>query len=338
MAELTYEDLREKGISTENFAICRRLRKLGKLGRVKLDESEHRSGLNKHLFDYIEYCGLDVLDFIKEYLSNIQPYMIERRKDQEYESHIICVIDNMYRVSVYIKVDDTQFEEVIVSFHEDNKRGIAKTNSLIKVDAQKYVPIFADCVISKIDDAEKYIVKGFFQRGLKTLPIDLPAVKCQDVFIVEKNAINMQFLSYCNDYIRDLYTSDLDLDFDKIEVFSMLQQISFTSYGRDTFSSISLLIDSIDVQNDFASRTAADFALVTFVSNLKLTSEQRTELMELLEQKFKVTSIKRIDAILERVRTNLLVNNDADHSKNTKKKITEQDILANFVNRKINKK
>lgn len=24
------------------------------------------------------------------------------------------------------------------------------------------------------------IVKGFFQRGLKTLPIELPAVKCQE--------------------------------------------------------------------------------------------------------------------------------------------------------------
>lgn len=307
MAELTYADLEERGISTENFAICKRLRRLGKLGRVKIDENEHRSGLNKHLFDYIQYCGLDVLEFIKEYLSHIQPYMIERRKDQEYSSHIICVIDNLYRVSIYIKTDDTQFEEVIVSFHEDNKRGVAKTNSLIKSNTHRYVPVFADSILSKIDDEEKYVVKCFLQRGLKILPIDLSAIKCKDVFVVEKNAIDMQFISYCNDYIRDLYTSDLDLDFEKIEVFSMLQQISFTSYGKDTFSSISLLIDSICIQNDYISKSAADFALVTFVSNLKLTDEQRDELMELLEQKFRVSSIRGIDTILNRVRENLLI-------------------------------
>lgn len=102
-----------------------------------------------------------------------------------------------------------------------------------------------------------------------------------------------------------MYTSDLDLDFDKIEVFSMLQQISFTSYGNDTFSSISLLIDSLCIQNDYNSKTVADMALITFAQTLCLTEEQKKDLISLLEQKFKVTSIKRIDLILERVEENL---------------------------------
>ena len=58
--------------------------------------------------------------------------MIERRKDQEKKKSYICVIDNMYRISVYIKVDKSFGEEMIVSFHEDNIRGVAKTNALIK--------------------------------------------------------------------------------------------------------------------------------------------------------------------------------------------------------------
>lgn len=337
MKELTYTDLENIGISTANIAVCKRLRRLAKLDRIKIDQNEHRSGLNKHLFDYIKYCGMDVLQFVKDYLSNLQPYMIERRKDQEFDSHIICVIDNLYRVSVYIKVDDTQFEEVIVSFHEDNKRGVAKTNSLIKNDTQKYVPIFADCILSKLDNEEKYVVKGIFQRGLKMLPIDLPAIKCKDVFIVEKRAINLQFISYCNEYIRDLYTSDLDLNFDEIEVFSVLQQISFTSYGRDTFSSISLLIDSLCAQNDSISKSAADFALVTFVGNLKLTDEQQSELIELLEQKFKVTSIKGIDMILNRIKEHMAIgskSNDISKESSTKE-ITEQDLLANYIHNRI---
>ena len=313
MQEITYEEVEAQGIDTSMIGVCRKLRKLAKLDRLTLDESEHRSGLNKHLFDYIEYCGMDVLQFVKEYLANLQPYMIERKKEQEKKDTFICVVDNLYRVSVYIKVDNSQFEEAVISFHEDNKRGIAKTNSVIRVDNHKYVPIFADSVLGKIEKENKYVVKAFFQRGLKILPLELAAVKCKDVFIVQKSAINTLFVSYCNDYIRDLYTSDLELDFEKIEVFSMLQQISFTSYGNDTFSSISLLIDSLCVQQDAISKITADAVLITFVQNLHLTTEQQEELRELLDEKFRVTSIRGIDLILNRIKENLaLLDNLAD--------------------------
>ena len=308
MNQITFEDAIRQGIDMSMTAVCKKLRRLAKLDRLRLDESEHRSGLNRHLFDYITYCGRDVLDFIRQYLSNLQPYMIERRKDQEPESTYICVIDNVYRVSVYIKADSRQFEEVVVSFHENHKRGIAKTNSLIRAEGGRYVPIFADSDLSSAEHENRYVVKAFFQRGLTVLGLELAAVKCEDVFLVERNAIHMQFLSYCNDYIRDLYTSDLNLDFERIEVFSVLQQISFTSYGRDTFSSISLLIDSLCVQKDMYSKSLADFALVTFVQNLRLTEEQRQELMELLEEKFRVTSIRGIDLILGRIRENLYLS------------------------------
>lgn len=150
-------------------------------------------------------------------------------------------------------------------------------------------------------------MKLLVQRGMKTLPIEVSATKCQDVFLVERNAIQLQFIDYCNSYIRDLYTSDLNLDFDKIQVFSMLQQISFTSYGNDTFSSISLLIDSIVVQTDKFSKCTADFALVTFVQSLTLTDEQKNELIELLESRYLVTDTKRIDVVLQRVKDCLLL-------------------------------
>ena len=307
MVDMTYEEAQEKGVDTSMINVCKKLRNLAKLDRIKLDETEHRSGLNKHLFDYIEYCGHDVLEFVKQYLSNLQPYMIERRKDQEPEKSFICVVDNLYRVSVYIKVNAKQFEEVVVSFHEDNIRGVAKTNDLIKIDNQKHVPVFADSVLSHVDmeGRERYGIKVFIQRGLMVFPLDLIGIKCQEVFIVEKNTINQQLVSYCNDYIRDLYTSNLKLDFDKIEVFSMLQQISFTSYGKDTFSSISLLIDSSCVQKDFISKSVADSALVIFSQNLQLTAEQQQELKLLLDEKYRVTSIRGIDLILDRVKNNL---------------------------------
>lgn len=128
--------------------------------------------------------------------------------------------------------------------------------------------------------------------------------------------IDRQFLDYCNQYIRDLYTSNLKLDFDQVEVFSMLQQISFTSYGRDTFSSLSLLIDSIAIQQDSISKQTADFALVTFAQSLKLTENQKKELIELLNEKYMVSDIKSIDDILYRIKSAMYATNeDANYFK-----------------------
>ena len=305
MREITVAEAEKLSIDLSMAKICRTLRKLAKLDRLKLDETEHRSGLNKHLFHYIEYCGETVLEYVKNYLSNLQPYMIERRKDQEKKKSYICVIDNMYRISVYIKVDKSFGEEMIVSFHEDNTRGVAKTNALIKNKRNRLVPVFADSYGSIDMQNGNVSVKVLAQRGMKVLPLDIIGFKCKDMFIVREADINNQFLNYCNEYIRDLYTSNLNLDFDKIEVFSMLQQISFTSYGRDTFSSVSLLIDSMVSQPDAISRQAADFALITFVQSLQLTDEQKKELVELLNEKYMVTSIRGIDDILYRVKTAL---------------------------------
>ena len=106
------------------------------------------------------------------------------------------------------------------------------------------------------------------------------------------------------------------LDFDQVEVFSMLQQISFTSYGRDTFSSLSLLIDSIAIQQDSISKQTADFALVTFAQSLKLTENQKKELIELLNEKYMVSDIKSIDDILYRIKSAMYATNeDANYFK-----------------------
>lgn len=305
MTEPTYSMLESKGIDTSMIKVCKKLRALARLDRITLDTSTHRSGLNQHLFEYIEYCGLDTLTFIKTYLSNLQPYMIQRRKDQEALKSFVCVIDNLYKVSVYIKADAKQFEEVIISFHEDNKRGIAKSNKIQIYDRNQYVPIFADSILSKVEGENRYVVKVMAQRGLLELPLEVAGFKCQDIFVVNRSSIDALFLSYCNDYIKELYTSDLNLDFDKIEVFSVLQQFSLSSYGKDTFSSISILIDSLCAQPDYISRQAADFALVTFVQSLKLTEEQQAELKTLLDTKYMVSDIRRIDIILQRIKDNL---------------------------------
>lgn len=326
---------KETGMEYDNsmVGVCRKLRRLGKLGRVTLDDSEHRSGLNKHLFDYIEYCGMEVLEYIKGYLSNLQPYMIERRKDQEPEKSYICVIDRLYRVSVYIKVYNKQFEEVIVSFHEDNKRGIARINNIQTYENKnRLVPVFADQENAKVPDEEKYGIKIFVQRGLMILPLELFGIKVEkDVYLVEEKIIERYLVSYCNDYIRDLYSSDLDLDYDSVEVFTVLQQLSFTSYGRDTFSSVSILIDSLGIQKDVVSRAVADSALITYVQNLQLSQGQKEELVELLKEKFTVTGIRHIDLILDRITENIALNSNLEQETELIEIDEQQNVKQNVI-------
>lgn len=59
--------------------------------------------------------------------------MIERRKDQEKQASFICVVDNMYRISVYIKADNSFGDEMIISFHEDNNGELLKQIVLLKI-------------------------------------------------------------------------------------------------------------------------------------------------------------------------------------------------------------
>ena len=57
-----------------------------------------------------------------------------------------------------------------------------------------------------------------------------------------------------------------------------------------------VLIDSLVIQTDANSKQVADFALITFVQSLNLTDNQRHELISLLDDKYRVSSIMAIAA------------------------------------------
>ena len=92
----------------------------------------------------------------------------------------------------------------------------------------------------------------------------------------------------------------------KLDAFTEIDtENNYADSHNVDIKNIALLIDSLVSQGDPISRTTADFALCTFIQCLQLTDGQRDDLMLLLEQKFRVTSIKQIDAILGRVHDNL---------------------------------
>lgn len=304
---ITVPEAEQYGISMEMVGICREIRKLAKLDRLRLDETTHRSVLNKHLYSYIAYCGEDIKTYIKNYLANLQPYMLLGFPSQQPSDSYICVLDHMYRISLYIKMDKTFGKEVIVSFHENNKRGIAKENNMIKNKPNHLVPVFADEICARIDGAVKDEIKILMQRGMLLLPIRLMGQKCENgVYIVNEQDVETPIIDQCNQYLRDMYTSDLDLEaLDRVELFSVLHQISFTSYGNTVFSNISLLIDNLALQKSTIGKKVADFALVTYVDHLLLDEGQAKELTELLDERYSVKSQRGLELILTRVKDGL---------------------------------
>ena len=279
-----------------------KLRKLARLDRIRLDESEHVSKQSLHLFRYLDFLGMDKLAFIKMYLSHIQPFMITEMKFQEKFENAICVLDRFYRISVYIKVDATQNEEVIVSFHENHKNGVAKRNPIIRKN--RYVYVFADSIGSYIPTMDSYTINLLIARGVSTFPVNVPAKKYdEDGFLVNETYIQNALVDVANQYLEDLYTADLD--FSGVEQFSSLQRLSYTARGNDCFSNISLLMDSILVQRDAHSRQVADAVLCIYCNSLELLESDKRELLETLRERFSVNSVRVMPELLERVERNL---------------------------------
>ena len=283
--------------------LCKRLRRLSRLDRIKLDESEHISGLNKHLFKYFDFIGVDKLDYIKKYLEHIQPFMIKEVKTQEKFDNAICVLDEYYRISVYIKLDATKGEEVIVSFLENNKNGVAKREPIKRTNQEVYV--FPESISSHVVGTDKYTINLFITRGATSLPMTVSARKCDDEgFWVRMSDISRNMIETANSYLQDLYTAELE--YSEIEPFYSLQQISFTSYGTDVFSGISLLIDSLLMQMSPLSKQVADSALCIFSSTIELPDITKKELLDTLRERYKVNSVRILPEILKRVELNLL--------------------------------
>ncbi len=282
---ISRSDLKAAGINIDNIETCRRFRKLAENNSLTVDKSIHRDNpRSQHLFNYIKYCGYDLDAYVRDYLRHIQPYMIKRFPSQEKREAHLCILDENYRVSLYIKANMEKDNQPVISFHENTKDGFAKDNRAI-IAHDKYVPVIADTILSNHEGSNRYVIKCLIQRGTLALPINVTGYLAEgDIFIVERQAIEQEFIDHCNDYIRGLYTSNLHVAED-MELFSVMQQIAFTSHGNSTFSNISKLIDNMDIQPVKENRSAASCVLITYINHLILTKTDQEELIKLLEDK-----------------------------------------------------
>lgn len=93
----------------EFIFVCRKLRSYAQSNNFVVDMNKHKSnyGKNTHLFKLIEACGVNVHDFIQNYLYNIQPYSLSRfQSKKNLGKGNIWLSDMGYNIQLVIKVYD----------------------------------------------------------------------------------------------------------------------------------------------------------------------------------------------------------------------------------------
>lgn len=105
--EIKSKEIEPEYYGKEFINICRKIRKYAADGKIIVSTDKHTSneGRNIHLFKLIEACGLSIEDFVRGYLSVIQPYALEKFKGNSKSSKLnndkdyICMCDTSYNKS-----------------------------------------------------------------------------------------------------------------------------------------------------------------------------------------------------------------------------------------------
>lgn len=285
----------------EFINICRKIRRYARQGKVRLDENKHRAnnGLNLHLFDLIDACGINHKKFITQYLSNIQPYCLEwfNKKDMPSEQMWLC--DMGYKIKLVIKIDDSDKNKpLIVSFHESNKLNKYRTNTSNNLKSMKCAVIVD---YSEQTKSNEYLVKYCVQRGfiVHSSITSFTHYLCNDVALVDYNDIKNRFDKTLNDMlilISNTYYNDASTlgALNVMEVDS--DKLSFMSNGFATVNNIYFLIDMYSQYTDTNSRMALADVTLGIISELSNT--RREEIKIALLNKFpKNYSNKLLDVI-----------------------------------------
>ena len=283
--------------------VCKKIRKLAKLEQFKLDTSDFSDSENLHLFRYLDYCHVSKEGFVKGYLSNLQPYMISRTQTGSYNA--VCVLDEIHHVFLIIKLDEAQSGKMIVSYHKCPMADVVKNHICLKVNGTDKVQVLADCITGGITNTNTKTIDILIPCGIINIPVSLVGELQPDgTFLVSKNSLGKAMFDVCDDYIKELYTSTLDIDaLDNVKIFSSLQQVPYTLKGNTVFSNISLLVDNMTASLNPLHTQSAGFALMTYINSLIMTADQKTELINLIHEKYFVSSQKGIEDV-----TNMLID------------------------------
>jgi hypothetical protein len=116
-------------------------------------------------------------------------------------------------------------------------------------------------------------------------------------FLVDTALIESQLLGVVNEFL-----DSIEYDKDKaIARFSNSRQVSFTSYGRDIISTLSLLIDASLATDDAKAKQNVDSVLTTYCMNLPLMPEQRLYLASIISTRYSAEYTAKTEIMVQRV-------------------------------------
>lgn len=292
----------DPNVDRSMVSICKMLKKFAGSANVTVDRSTHRTGFNTHLFKYLEYCGKDVDEFVCEYLYNLQPFMLQPLASQEMAEGLHCVVDTLYAVDMYIRVDTTdKSKKLVVAFHESNRMGIARSNRKNHKHDER-VAIIPDTA-QPVGDRGEYDLTFSVMRGLAFYKIQARGRKLGDCYSVRYVDISNEILHLVNDVLFDIVASDIPEELG----FTDIRELTVTSFSNNEISVISMLIDAILATNNNTRKKYFTGALSAYIGTLPLTASEAISLEDTLRERYRVSDSKAIPGLLAMVTNGLHV-------------------------------
>lgn len=261
--------------------LCCKIRKMAALDRIEIDKAtqQHNNSDNRHLFNFIELCGMTLRQFILIYLSNLQPFQLELYTSQAYDKSVKCIIDFSYSMPIYLKVEFTPYDVILVSFHENQNKRL----DLYKTKWNQYALVLTDteATVGEYTYAQIKISHGL----LVFAPFVAGKVLRKDVIRINSSDLATILLQYANDRISELIDNNIPVS------FSSVKQLSFTSYGSTLLNDVSVLVDAAITIKDVVLLNAFS---VIINSKLKEIAQldNGEELLAVLDERYSIKAGK----------------------------------------------
>lgn len=255
------KDVREKFKGGVNFGVmpagylgndfvktCRRIREYARLGRFRVDKTEHwhLEGKNLHLFKMIKCCGWTLKGYLQQYLSNLQPYSLSKYTGEGAGRNDLWVVDIGYGFTLVIKFTVVNaVDGIVISFHESVVGGIRVTGKANQLKG-KICAVF-------IDGVSGCEVCFTVQRGflIKQFKVMTKAVQ-GDIAAIPYDTIDMVFYEVLERYmseLTDLYGSGRAF----VSLGNLsggIGKFSITSYGVSPLNALSLMVDVAGIRGE----------------------------------------------------------------------------------------
>ncbi len=261
-------------INIKNELYCLSLSK-----NTTFDFEPHSKSSNLGIIKFLRSCDIDPETFIRSYLRQLHPFMINLDKERSVkQDKFSCIIDASYRMPLWIEVVTKQFNERVISFHELNWYTKKYDNYYLRKHDLLCIPNDPNIV----EEGEKGTFEISVLKGFKSFLLRVYGRRVSENCIRVKTAeYERELLRQCNDNLAEIIES-IAVNSSYFPEFQRIKQLSFTSYGDKLYNDVSLLLDL------FADTVSPDISAVLFIKLQELSKlPNYPEIVEDLINKYK---------------------------------------------------